>query len=61
MTGVQEVLIIDDEPAIRRFLKSSLVAHDFHVIEAGTGKDGLAALDNKRLALVVVDLGHGRT
>lgn len=57
MSSPQEILIIDDEPAIRRFLKSSLVAHDFHVIEAGTAKDGLAALDNKRLALVVVDLG----
>ncbi|MDY0873695.1 response regulator transcription factor [Dongia rigui] len=57
MSGPQEILIIDDEPAIRRFLKSSLVAHDFHVVEAGTGKEGLAALDNSRLALVVVDLG----
>ena len=57
MSAAQQVLIIDDEPAIRRFLKSSLVAHDFEVIEAATGKAGLAALDNKHLALVVVDLG----
>jgi two-component system KDP operon response regulator KdpE len=57
VTGPQEILIIDDEPAIRRFLKSSLVAHDFEVVEAATGQAGLAALGNKRLALVVVDLG----
>lgn len=57
MSHSQEILIIDDEPAIRRFLKSSLIAHDFTVIEAETGKAGLAALGSARLALVVVDLG----
>ncbi|MBI2255487.1 MAG: response regulator transcription factor [Proteobacteria bacterium] len=57
MSSPQEILIIDDEPAIRRFLKSSLLAHDFEVVEAATGKAGLAALGSKHLALVVVDLG----
>jgi len=57
MSSSQEILIIDDEPAIRRFLKGSLIAHDFTVIEAETAKAGLAALGSNRLALVVVDLG----
>jgi len=57
MSGALEILIIDDEPAIRRFLKSSLLAHDFAVTEAGTGAAGLAALARGNFALAVVDLG----
>ncbi|MBK8161225.1 MAG: response regulator transcription factor [Rhodospirillaceae bacterium] len=57
MTAAQEILIIDDEPAIRRFLKSSLLAHGFAVTEADTGAAGLAALTRGNFALAVVDLG----
>lgn len=57
MSAGTNILIIDDEPAIRRFLKSSLVAHDFSVTEADTGKAGLAALAQGKFALAVVDLG----
>jgi two-component system KDP operon response regulator KdpE len=57
MSGALEILIIDDEPAIRRFLKSSLLAHDFAVTEEGTGAAGLAALGRGNFALAVVDLG----
>ena len=57
MTALPKILIIDDEPAIRRFLKSSLVAHGFDIVEAETGKAALAALARGGFALVVVDLG----
>ncbi len=57
MSGALEILVIDDEPAIRRFLKSSLLAHDFAVTEAETGKAALAALARGNFALAVVDLG----
>lgn len=57
MSGPPEILVIDDEPAIRRFLKSSLLAHDFAVTEAETGKAALAALSHGSFALAVVDLG----
>ncbi|WP_374368973.1 response regulator [Dongia sp.] len=57
MSASQDILIIDDEPAIRRFLKSSLIAHGFGIVEAETGRAGLAALARGRFALVVVDLG----
>jgi two-component system KDP operon response regulator KdpE len=57
MNGALEILVIDDEPAIRRFLKSSLLAHDFGVTEAETGKAALAALARGNFALAVVDLG----
>jgi two-component system KDP operon response regulator KdpE len=57
VTSIAKILIIDDEPAIRRFLKSSLIAHGFDIVEAETGKAGLAALARGGFALVVVDLG----
>ena len=51
------VLVIDDERAIRRFLKASLAAHGYSVIEAATGQDGLAAAAVSRPDLIILDLG----
>lgn len=52
------ILIVDDEPAIRRLLRTSLGAEGFRTEEAETGRDTLARL---RAApspdLVVLDLG----
>lgn len=36
-----KVLVVDDEPQIRRFLRASLQSHDYTVIEAENGKEGL--------------------
>ncbi|MFM1897465.1 MAG: hypothetical protein RLZZ385_2539 [Pseudomonadota bacterium] len=51
------ILIIDDEPQIRRFLRIGLGAQGYEVIEAQDGKQGLerAALDAPQL--VILDLG----
>lgn len=57
MTSPLRILIVDDEPAIRRFLKSSLVAHDFAVAEADNGASALAVSARERFDLIVVDLG----
>lgn len=56
-TGRAKALIIDDEKAIRRFLKSTLVAEDFEVTEAETLAEGLAQAQAMRPDLVVLDLG----
>lgn len=50
-------LIIDDEKAIRRFLRSTLLAEDFDVREAETCAQGLAATSEWKPDLVVLDLG----
>jgi two-component system KDP operon response regulator KdpE len=52
-----KALIIDDEKAIRRFLRSVLVAEEFAVEEADTGAGGLARAQTFRPDLVVLDLG----
>jgi two-component system KDP operon response regulator KdpE len=51
------LLIVDDEPAIRRFLRTSLAAQDYAVIEAETGAQGLAAARRPGVDLMILDLG----
>ena len=51
------VLVIDDEPQIRRFLDISLRAQRYRVLLAATGTEGLALLASQGAELVVLDLG----
>ena len=51
------VLVVDDEPAIRRYLRVSLMAHGHTVFEAATGQDAVAAVSAQRPDLVILDLG----
>jgi DNA-binding response OmpR family regulator len=55
--SARPILIVDDEPQIRRFLKIGLEAQGQPVVEAGTARAAVerAALD--RPALVILDLG----
>jgi two-component system, OmpR family, KDP operon response regulator KdpE len=57
MTGGPRVLIVDDEPQIRRFLRASLQAHDYQVIEAENGKEGVRACTVQKPELLILDLG----
>ena len=58
MTQLQNsILLIDDEPQIRKFLRISLNAQGYRVLEAGTGEEGLAQAALNRPDLVVLDLG----
>jgi two-component system KDP operon response regulator KdpE len=51
------ILVIDDEPQIRRFLDISLRAQGHAVWQADNGRDGLALLATQGADLVVLDLG----
>jgi two-component system KDP operon response regulator KdpE len=51
------VLIVDDEPQIRRFLRTSLSAHGYRVIEASCGREALTLTATERPELVLLDLG----
>ena len=51
------VLIVDDEPQIRRFLRASLQAHDYTVIEAENGKEAVRACTVQKPDLMILDLG----
>jgi two-component system, OmpR family, KDP operon response regulator KdpE len=55
--GDHLVLIIDDEPPIRRFLHASLTAEGYRVVEAETGEEGLKLAARQPPDLVILDLG----
>ena len=51
------VLVVDDERAIRRFLRASLTAHGYAVFEASAGQEALSAVIGDRPDLIILDLG----
>ena len=57
MTGDHLVLIIEDEAPIRRFLRASLTAEGYRVVEAETGEEGLRVAARQPPDLVILDLG----
>lgn len=51
------ILIVDDEPPIRRFLRTSLAGQGYRMLEAATGDEALARIRTDRPDIVVLDLG----
>jgi two-component system KDP operon response regulator KdpE len=51
------VLIIEDEPQMRRFLRATLRAHDYQVVEAATAREGLMQAAGRNPEIVLLDLG----
>jgi len=50
------VLVVDDEPPIRKLLRMGLSVHGYHVIEATNGKNALELL-GKSPDIIILDLG----
>ena len=50
------VLVVDDEPPIRKLLRMGLSAHGYQILEASNGKSALELL-NQAPNLVILDLG----
>ena len=51
------LLLIEDDPSIRRFLRNTLKVHGFQLTEATTGAEGLACIRDSKPQIVVLDLG----
>ena len=51
------ILVVDDEPQIRRALRTSLEARDHEVATVGTGQEGVVGAAELRPDLVLLDLG----
>jgi two-component system, OmpR family, KDP operon response regulator KdpE len=51
------ILIVDDERAIRRFLRAALTSHGYQIFEAENGQMALAAAAENRPDVVILDLG----
>ena len=52
-----KILVIDDEPQIRKFLRISLAAHGYQVVEAANGVEGINKCATEQPDLVIADLG----
>ncbi|HTM95783.1 MAG TPA: response regulator transcription factor [Croceibacterium sp.] len=57
MSGGAKLLIVDDEPAIRRLIGAALSRAGYRVIEAGSAREALTALQIDKPELVLLDLG----
>jgi two-component system KDP operon response regulator KdpE len=51
------IIVIEDDPSIRRFLRTGLSTRDFTVFEADTGKRGIVEAGVRKPDLVILDLG----
>jgi two-component system, OmpR family, KDP operon response regulator KdpE len=51
------VLVIEDEPQMRRFLRSALEGHGYKVVEVGTAREGLAQAAGRNPDVILLDLG----
>ena len=51
------VLVVDDEPQIRRALRTNLTVRGYRVVEAGDGQTALTAVVDHRPDIVLLDLG----
>jgi len=57
MAKALTVLVVDDEPPIRRFLRTSLAASGYRIVEAEDAAGGLRSLTTEKPDLVILDLG----
>jgi len=51
------ILVVDDEKAIRRFLKASLSSHGYNVFESATGREALERSVSSHPDVIILDLG----
>ena len=50
------ILVVDDDPQIRRVMRATLVAQSYEVIEARTGEEALEAVGRELPSLVLLDM-----
>ena len=51
-----KILVVDDEPQIRRTLRATLVPQGYIVSDAASGEEALEALGDAKADLVLLDL-----
>ena len=57
MANAYTVLVVDDEPPIRRFLRTSLAASGYRIVEAEDAASAMRLFSAEKPDLVVLDLG----
>ena len=57
MSAVSVILLVEDDPALRRALRTTLRSRDFEVLEAATGEAAIVIAADGRPDVVILDLG----
>ena len=57
MTEKIKILVIDDEQAVRRFLRTALDTQGYTVVEASTGEQGIIEAINSQPEVIILDIG----
>jgi excisionase family DNA binding protein len=52
----QKILVVDDDPRLREYLRVNLEMEGYEVLEAGSAEEGLAALDEEAPDLILLDV-----
>jgi two-component system KDP operon response regulator KdpE len=52
-----KIIVIEDDPPIRRFLRTALETHGFEVFEVETGKQGVIEANSRKADMIILDLG----
>jgi CheY-like chemotaxis protein len=56
-TNAPLLLLIEDEPQMRRFLRAALGAQDYRLVEATSAREGLALAASRNPDVILLDLG----
>ena len=51
------IVVIEDDPQMRRFLRATLTSNGYDVLEAGTAQEGLKQIGLRHPDLIILDLG----
>lgn len=54
---MSRLLVVDDEPQIRRFLRAALTSQHYEIVEASTVREAISAAAEERPDMVILDLG----
>ncbi len=57
MDDKELILLIDDEPQMRRFLRITLQGHGYRLVEAATAQEGLTQAATRNPDVILLDLG----
>lgn len=57
MSNHATILVVDDEQAIRRFLRVALLSQSYTVLEATNGQEALSSISSQKPDLIILDLG----
>ena len=57
MSNDVRALVVDDEPAVRRFLRTSLEPRGYHISEASNGMEAIDKVASSRPDVILLDMG----